>query len=442
MSILHYTIGLPPTRRGGSLQYANDLILEQSRQGHDVLVLKCGDTLFRSKKTRIKKSKSIHKIPTFKLTNPLTPTLIYGTSDPTSQHREIDIDYKNIKNFIQRNKITILHLHTLMGLHSDVVKIFKEKGVKIVYTTHDFHGICPHYNLINFERRICDSASGKSCAFCNMNEPTDLFLRIVNSSLYQKLKRYFNSPKKKVLKKKIQKRSIEIENQYEKYDQLLDYYRNYFTLIDKYHFNSEQTKKVFKSFIPFAEGEVISVITNGISDKRCKLNIESIIKLGFIGSLNEYKGFQILKECLLELEKEGFKNYKLFVYCGEEGKDEDIERIEYMPPYKYEELSNILYHLEGVIVPSKCYETFSLVTLESIAHGRPTIVSDHVGAKDIVRSYFPDFIFSTKEDLKTILKKILSNPNLLNEFNAAILKAEWKYGIETHTNKIIELYQK
>ncbi len=31
MNILHYTIGLPPARRGGSVLYAYDLMRQQSR---------------------------------------------------------------------------------------------------------------------------------------------------------------------------------------------------------------------------------------------------------------------------------------------------------------------------------------------------------------------------------------------------------------------------
>ena len=54
MVILHYTIGMPPTRHGGSVQVANDLMYEQVRQGHIVFALVCGDTLIRETKARIK----------------------------------------------------------------------------------------------------------------------------------------------------------------------------------------------------------------------------------------------------------------------------------------------------------------------------------------------------------------------------------------------------
>ncbi|WP_300968646.1 glycosyltransferase, partial [uncultured Duncaniella sp.] len=100
----------------------------------------------------------------------------------------------------------------------------------------------------------------------------------------------------------------------------------------------------------------------------------------------------------------------------------------------------ILYHLDGTLVPSKCYETFSLVTLESLAHGRPVIVSDHVGAKDIVYEYNPNFIFSSQSELKNILKSILLNPKILIKENEKILSQPWKFSMEKHSQDIFSFY--
>lgn len=79
MNILHYTIGLPPTRHGGSVQYAYDLMVEQSKT-NNVFALICGDTLFRSSKCRFKRHSQNGNIQIYSLTDPLTPTLIYGVS--------------------------------------------------------------------------------------------------------------------------------------------------------------------------------------------------------------------------------------------------------------------------------------------------------------------------------------------------------------------------
>lgn len=447
MAILHYTIGLPPTRNGGSIQYAYDLAKEQSNT-EKVMVLICGDTLFHRGKTKIKYIEERDGVQIFALNNPLTPTLIYGVSDPENQHREIDIDYENIRNFIVSNQINVMHLHTLMGIHSRVVEFIKSLGVKIVYTSHDFHGICLHYNLIDPHGNLCDRIDVEKCAQCNLHEPSDRFLRIANSSLYHSLKgtgifNILKKPKVKIQKSanthRIQDRIN--DNKIKEYSKLIEYYKDYFNLIDKFHFNSSQTKIVFKKFLPAIEGKVIPVITSGIKDRRKPLSLSKEIKFGFIGSLNEYKGFPVLKKILTELYAEGHTNFKLMVYSGNNsGVDLKCPNIIYKPPYDYTQISEILNGLDSVIIPSKWYETFSLVALESLAHGRPVIISDHVGAKDIVEQFAPDMIFSTPKMLKSKLKDILENPQILVNGNAHICSGKWDFTLEYHVKEIISYY--
>ena len=447
MAILHYTIGLPPIRNGGSVQYACDLIKEQSKT-EKVLVLTCGDTLFRGAKSQIKDNGVIGNVPVYTLTNPLTPTIIYGTSDPLNQHRNIEVDYDNIKMFIISNEITILHLHSLMGLHLKIVKYIKSLGVKIIYTSHDFHGICLHYNLINQKGELCDKADPIKCARCNIHEPSDIFLRLANSSLYHTIKKtgVFKLLKKpKVQNDKSNEDSasqiIISEDRVEQYGRLIEYYREYFKLVDKFHFNSSQTKRVFQHFLPDIDGKVIPVITSGIRDRRKSLNLSKEIKFGFIGSLNEYKGFPMLKKILLELYNEGYSNFKLLAYPGNVvGKDTDCPLIEYQPPYNYSQISDIMYGLDCVIIPSKWYETFSLVALEALAHGRPVIASDHVGANDIIKTFSPDMIFTSPEYLKSTMKKILENPDILRINNDYICENEWLYTLENHVKEVMSYY--
>ena len=446
MSILHYTIGLPPERNGGSVQYAFGLMREQAKTDK-VFALVCGDTLFRSSICQIKGSGVRAGVEVFKLTNPLTPTLIYGASDPLSQLRDVKIDYDSIREFILDKRIKVMHIHTLMGIHKNVVKFIKSLGVTIVYTTHDFHGICVHYNLIDFNGELCGDASAERCALCNTCEPSDKFLRIVNSSLYHFVK---SSGVLSALKKS---KSI-VKNGYKdshakaitddktkEYCDLLEYYKDYFQLIDKFHFNSSQTKEVFRHFIPNVEGKVIPVITSGISDKRKELQLGKNIRFGFIGSLNDYKGFPMLKKVVTELYSEGYNRFRIYAYPGSlTGIDPDCPAIEYKPSYGYSELSEVFYGLDCMIVPSKWYETFSLVALEALAHGRPVIVSDHVGAKDIVSDFNNDMIFSSQGQLKNLIRKILDNPELLISENKNIISTPWNYSIENHAKEIISYY--
>ena len=58
MKILHYTLGFQPLRTGGLIKYAEDLMIEQMDQGHQVLALYPGNIRLFSKKVGIKKVSS------------------------------------------------------------------------------------------------------------------------------------------------------------------------------------------------------------------------------------------------------------------------------------------------------------------------------------------------------------------------------------------------
>ena len=53
MKILHYTLGFHPQRTGGLVKYAEDLMLEQIAQGHQVTVLYPGNIRLLSNKEGI-----------------------------------------------------------------------------------------------------------------------------------------------------------------------------------------------------------------------------------------------------------------------------------------------------------------------------------------------------------------------------------------------------
>lgn len=429
------------------MQYAYDLMTEQAKT-ENVYALVCGDTLFRAKKCRIVKSKRRGRIRVFKILNPTTPSLLYGVSDPDSQTRNVDVDFSNVRGFILKYNIEIFHIHTFMGLPKDVVKYIKSLGVRIVFTTHDYYGICLRNSLINNFGEPCDGPTDLKCAKCNVCTLSDRRLRLANSYLYTFLKRFRRVSlfAKKRTKNHTVPNSIAVNlsrNIITGYADLLNYYKEYYGLIDSFHFNSSQTREIFTKFIPDIRGRVLPVITGSIIDRRQPLRLSKTVKFGYIGSLNHYKGFPMLKASVKELQLEGYDDFKVCVYGGTPtiGLDDDTDLIEYMPPYDYSQISEIMFGLDAIIVPSLWYETFSLVTLEAIAHGRIAIVSDHVGAKDIVNDIDRKMVFSSLDELKNIMKGFISNPDLLVKENRKILSYEWNYDIESHTKEMSNLYK-
>lgn len=97
--------------------------------------------------------------------------------------------------------------------------------------------------------------------------------------------------------------------------------------------------------------------------------------------------------------------------------------------------------MDVLVVPSIWKETFGFVVLEALSYGVPVIVSDNVGAKDVVRQYNEKFIFTSESELSILLNNIINDRALLVKFNEQILNLEWKHSMEDHAQNIIKLYE-
>lgn len=181
MRIIHYTLGLYPKRTGGLNHYATDLMKEQTKE-HDVVVLIPGGWMPLNKKVTIKAKGTKDNIRCFRLCNTLPLPLLYGIKNPLA-FIEKPINYKSFEWFYNKTRPEVFHLHTLMGMPEEALSFFKGKGVKIVYTSHDYFGICPKVNLINQDGALCPGPAPQRCAICNANAPSTFYLRLRNSRM-------------------------------------------------------------------------------------------------------------------------------------------------------------------------------------------------------------------------------------------------------------------
>ena len=447
MRILHYTLGLPPNRSGGLTKYATDLMIAQSNQGEEVFLIYPGDyTFWKIPKMEIVQRQKYFNISAFEIQNPIPVPLLHGIKHPKSIFSPKQILSRNaIEQFYAATKPDILHLHTLMGLPSELLDFFKEKGVKIVFTSHDYYGLCLKVNFINNKGLYCTQPEGRNCAICNSHAPSSLFLQLRNSNYILKHKRKLTferikaRPQTRINHKEINPNSEQISE----FSNLIKHYLFQLQKIDFFHFNSNVTREVFEYHLGEKHSVVESITHSDISDKR-KLKIfdKNHIRLGFIGSIATYKGFQLLKDVLMELHKNDIKNWSLQVWGGTSGLDFNSDQITYRGSYVQDQLPQVFNQMDLLIVPSICKETFSLITLEALSYGVPVLVSTNVGAKDIVKDYVPEFIFEPKKEVLTARQKaIFENTSLLNNFNEKICTGEFDYSLHKHAQNILQLYK-
>lgn len=222
------------------------------------------------------------------------------------------------------------------------------------------------------------------------------------------------------------------------YSELLEYYKKCFRLIDCFHFNSRTAQNVYQENLHLKNGRVLPITHSGINDNRHKKLWETkILRIGFIGNTTPYKGLPLLIKVLKKMPDP--KIWKLNIWGGKTGKEKNWP-IYYRGKFDNRSVATVYGEMDVLIVPSIWKETFGFVVLEALSYGVPVIVSENVGAKDIVKRYDERFVFTSESELSALLKDIMNNRSLLEDFNEKILNDKWKYSMKDHTEAILKLY--
>ena len=226
-----------------------------------------------------------------------------------------------------------------------------------------------------------------------------------------------------------------------KFQSILQYYRECFTLVDVFHFNSRVAQNQYKKSLNIAgTTQIVLPITHeGVQDHREKKQFDSnILRMGFIGHESPYKGLPLLKNVLANIDS---SKWRLDVWGGRIGREPSLP-IYYRGKFNSRNISQVYAEMDLLVVPSVWKETFSLVTIEALSFGVPVLVSDNVGAQDVVREYAPSFVYTTPKALLAKLRILVENRAELINYNAAILEKPWRCDMLSHAQCIInDLYQ-
>lgn len=181
MRIIHYTLGFSPYRSGGLVKYAKDLMVAQADLGHSVVALYPGGTELLHKLCYVHEDIAYESIRTFEMSNPLPVSLMYGIKDVERETSGQGLDEKSFLAMLDEVKPDVIHVHTLMGLPLEYLQIVHDRGIRIVYTSHDYFGLCPKVNFINQDGEVCLGASAERCAVCNAHAKSAMFLKVRNA---------------------------------------------------------------------------------------------------------------------------------------------------------------------------------------------------------------------------------------------------------------------
>ncbi len=186
MRILHYALGFPPFRTGGLTKYCTDLMLTQIEQGHYVGLCWPGQIGLIDKRIRIRKTKDWKGILSFEIVNPLPVALDEGILDIEAYIKTVDS--KPYFEFLKELSPDAIHIHTLMGLHQEFIDAAKQLGIRLVFTSHDYYGLCPKVTLFHDGKPCDDDHHCEDCIRCNLSALSIKKITLLQSPFYRILK--------------------------------------------------------------------------------------------------------------------------------------------------------------------------------------------------------------------------------------------------------------
>ena len=266
-----------------------------------------------------------------------------------------------IEQVITKEKPDIAHIHNIVGgITFSIMPILRRYKIPTVTSIHDFRLLCPVCHFIDGKNRVCHKCMGGNYLNCTINNCSQ---NGIIRSIFLTAESY-----------------------------LRDYLFPYKNYIDHYIFVSNFTKEKFSETAPFVLSKY-STIYN-FTD-RFKQKIEKGAYFFSFGRLANEKGLMTLLKAFrenpqLQLKIAGNGPLKNDL---EKNMTDNIELVGYKTGRDLEEL---IQSASFVIVPSECYETNSLTTVESYAMGKPVIGSQIGALNELIIEGQTGFTFTPK----------------------------------------------
>lgn len=388
MNILHVALGLPPLRTGGLTRYCSELMETQVAAGEQVSLVYPGR--FLPGPVRFRKS-YWRGVEAYELINPLPVALTFGVGDPeafVAPCPNVDVFDRLIGDIMPE----VVHIHSFMGIYKEFFQAVKRLGLPMVFTTHDYYPMCPRCTFIDVAGEPCaGGSSSEICASCCRGGMTKRKSQVMQSGLYARFKstrflKCVSSAVKKGMKSTgVAAAALPTRKQVLAYNCLLDYNKSIFKLFDLILANSVMTEKVYRVIFPDSNYRLVRISHTGLVRNVAHAaphRHDGTLVLGYFGGKKEYKGYGTLMASAQILHEEGMA-FELRLY-GDEYDNSDIPEVHSFGSVAPESVGSILRGLDGVVVPSKCRETFGFVVLEALCEGVPIISSDTVGASELL----------------------------------------------------------
>lgn len=300
--------------------------------------------------------------------------------------------YKKLKEVIRDNNYDVIHCNTPMGgiITRLAAKNTRKNGTKVIYTAHGFH----FYKGASIKNWIIYYPIEKfMCRY------TDILITITKED-YKLVNNNFNVKVK--------------------------------------HINGVgvNTEKYFK--LPFVN----------VDKKKSELGIKSNRVILCIGELNKNKNQINILKALVKIKRE-FPDVKLLLagngpllnYLKEKVKEYGIEKeVEFLG---YRTDLNDFINISDIVVSSSLREGLPLNIMEAMVCGKPAIVSDNRGHRELIKDSVNGYIIKTNNSVEFAekIKLLLSDIELYEKLSRNCIDISKKYIAINIINDIEKCYR-
>lgn len=383
--------------RGGAEVYAMNLGEMLQKQGHEV----CFFSMHHPQNIHVNEDKYFAKEVSFfqpSISGKINAALrIFGTG--------IRRNYEKILDDFQPD---IVHLNNIHSYLSPIVaRLAHKKGIKVIWTVHDYKLICPAYSCL---------CNGMPCEACFTDKSKVVSRRCMKNSFLASLLAW----------------SEAVYWNKERLSEWTD------AFICPSNFIAQKMMKGGYS------ADKLHVICNFINDEKVKFIIESTSQeresaYAYIGRLSEEKG-------VIELLKVADRlPHKLYI-AGNGPLENELKRvyssnhIKFLGHLSAMEIIGLLKRVQFSMVPSICYENNPLSAIESLCCGTPVCGRRIGGIPELLEKDADNRLFSNEVELITSLSDMFISSSEVDRQKLSLTSCE-RFSAELYYRKWLEVVQ-
>lgn len=368
--------------RGGDCNYVINLEQLLKSHGHEVAV-------FAMDYPQNFESKWKHYFPS-NMTMPMALTRPFGSI-------EVKQKFTKLLNDFNPDVVHLNNIHTQIS--PIIAELAHKKGVKVIWTIHDYKLLCARYDCLKEGKQICEECFGNNKRPCIHN-------KCIKSSW---LASYIG------------------------YKEASTWNRDRLNACTDIFIcpSSFMAKKMEQGGFP---KEKIVTLCNFMNVEKCKRdNYDKADYCCFIGRLSHEKGIVTLIKAINDLP------FKLKI-IGSGALEKHLKSIsngnvEFLGFKQWNEIKQIVGNAKFSIIPSEWYENNPLSVIESKCLGTP-VLGSNIGGIPELTSY--TFECGNEFDLKMKIKEMWQ---LELDYKTFALLAQEKYDSKKYYNNIINIYK-